>query len=309
MFFGRQNFGLICLFVILAQSGFCQSKPSNQNQPAQPKPTVTPTAPPRPKEEQSNMNILINKVLEKDPSATLVARQAGSSASSSLIPLTENSDPIVREIALRCLNESGGPGIAKVFAKALFDEAPTTRMAALAGLQRHYESSAYPQVLAAYDKSEDPSLRQQLALLIGKVPEGQPSDLRQRYAQEKDSLAREGIITALARLGDAQARNEFDMRLRNSRDRERKRFLEYAEYISQTWVVAALAAVLNDKTPILRIGVDGLPGAVPEYLRACDIAVNLIAKISGATFSFPVNGRTNYSDAQLQEVRQVAMRF
>jgi len=193
------------------------------------------------KGEREKMDVLTQKVIAKDPSAILLAKQIGSSAATSLKPLAKNEDPIVREIALRCLEQSGGEDVAQVFAEALLDESSSVKIAALAGLNTHLTPSVYNQLLQAFDQLDN-------------FP------------------------------------------------------IEYAEYINQPWAARALVPVLLDKSEMLRIGVDGLPGAVPEYLRACDLAVNAIAKITGATFSFPVNGRTNYTDEQLTEVRQFIVR-
>ena len=118
----------------------------------------------------------------------------------------------------------------------------------------------------------------------------------------------EGLVAALAKLGDANAQRKFADGVEKSKDRERKRYIDDAAYIDQAWAARALAPVLADKTDMLRIGMDAMPGAVPEYLRACDLAVNVIAKITKANFTFPVNGRTNYTDAQLSEVRQFLIR-
>ena len=69
-----------------------------------------------------------------------------------------------------------------------------------------------------------------------------------------------------------------------------------------------LAALLDDVSKVLRIGVDGRP-EFPEYLRACDIAVNLIAELAPAKFSFVVNRLTNYSSGQLAEVKHFAAQY
>src|SRR5690349_78012 len=57
------------------------------------------------------MNEIIQKILAKDPTATLDAKRVGRSDSEPVARLTNNEDPVVRELALRCLIESGGDGL------------------------------------------------------------------------------------------------------------------------------------------------------------------------------------------------------
>jgi HEAT repeat protein len=248
------------------------------------------------------MDILVQRVLTKDPSATLLAKQLGKSATPSLIPLATNVDPVVREIALRCLDQSGGPGIAEVFVHALLDDSGSVRAAALTGLQSNLDGSIYGPLLSAFDKSMDAITRQQIALLIGRLHGARLRDLQQRCSAEKEAEAQEGCVTALARMGDNSAQADFVRRLHSAKDRELKRYLDHVSYIHQIWAARALGPILENKSPILRIGVDGLPG--PEYLRACDVAVNLLVEIGGITLSFLINGHTNYTDSQLGEARR-----
>jgi hypothetical protein len=307
-----QNALLIVFFAaVMFPAKACSSAdPDNSNAKA----AVSPTPPTSPdtgeaKGEREKMDVLTQKIIAKDPSAILLAKQIGSSAATSLKPLAKHEDPVVREIALRCLEQSGGENVAEVFADALTDESSSVKIAALAGLNTHLTPSVYNQLLQAFDQLDTfPEGQQQIALLLGRMESANQDDLRQRYSRERDPVVNEGLVAALAKLGDANAQAKFAAGVENSKDRERKRYIDYAEYINQQWAARALAPVLLDKSEMLRIGVDGLPGAVPEYLRACDLAVNVIAKITGTTFSFPVNGRTNYTDEQLMEVRQFLVR-
>jgi hypothetical protein len=308
-------FGIACFLLALLQSAACNPATANQNSPAISKTAVTTPTPPKnsdvvgAKGDRRNMDLLTEKVLAKDPTATLLAKQIGSSAAPSLKPLAKHEDPVVREIALRSLEQSGGEDIAEVFAEAVVDESPSVKSAALSGLNVYLKPSVYNQLLHAFDQLGDsPEVQQHVALLLGRIEGANQQDLRERYRQENNPLANEGLVAALAKLGDLNAQSKFTAGVEKSRDRERKRYIDYADYINQAWAARALAPVLADKTDMLRIGVDGMPGAVPEYLRACDLAVNVIAKIMGATFTFPVNGRTNYTDAQLKEVRQFLAR-
>ena len=250
-----------------------------------------------------DMQELIEMVLNKRPKASSIAKDIGPKANPELIRLAGHDDPDVRRIAMYCLRETGGPDAAKAMAGALLDKNTQVRGAALQGLYARPEPGVYSQALDAFDRSEVPYTRQQIALIIGIMGHPRAKDeLKSRLAKlENDEIA-EGVITALARLGDPEAQAEFVKCLHTSRDEDRGRYLEYCEYIGQPWLVRSLLPLLDDETPMVRIGTDG---AEPhnEYLRACDIVVNLTASITGAGFSFEIGGGANHNEQELAEVK------
>ncbi|MEW5979681.1 MAG: HEAT repeat domain-containing protein [Acidobacteriota bacterium] len=249
------------------------------------------------------MQELIQQVLNKEPAAALTARRIGAGANAELIKLTEHSDAKVRRIALYCLDETGGADAVEAFSRSILDEDPQVQAAALKGLEHHANPSVYYALLEAYDRSSSIAVRRQIMLILGRMPgPGVVTDLKKRYAAETEAEAREGGLTALARLEDREARQEFIKQLQSSTGQARGRFLEYCKYVHAPWLLKALQPILEDKTPLVWIGVDAHPDW-PEQLRACDIAVNLAASISRHKFTFPIAGNVNYSEAQLEEVR------
>lgn len=249
------------------------------------------------------MSDLAQQVRAKDPAATLLAAELGAAAAPTLVPLSRDADEDVREIALLCLAETGGVGAVRAMLARLNDSAPMVRSAALKGLEHQARSGDVPALIHGVEATDDAGARRYLALIIGRL--GSASDvptLQRVCTRFTDAETGEGCLTALAQMGDPAARTEFARRLAGARDRELARFLEYAERIKAPWLVPALVPLLSNLTPVRWIGVDGLPG--PENLRAADIAVNLIAAITGRHFSFEVSPRLNYDDAQLAEVRK-----
>jgi hypothetical protein len=212
---------------------------------------------------------------------------------------------VVREIAIRCLNHTGGYGVAQIFVNALSDESPSVRTAAIGGLQDRVDAETYTLLLQVYEKVPDPQHRQEIALMLGRSEGGSIDDLKRLDNREQVREARDGCLAALAKRGDHDSQAEFLNRLRNSKNYELKRFLEYVNYIGQIWALQGLAPILNDKTPLLGLGLCRPVEGYPTSLRACDIAVNLIAKIARTAFSFVVNRRTNYTETQLAEARRV----
>ena len=264
------------------------------------------------------MDSLTRKILEKDPTAMLLARELGSFAGPILKPLVSNEDDIVRELAIRALKECGGSGLEDVFVNALNDEMPTVRAAALNGLKNNLSEESYAKLMQAYSQISDPQHRREIALLIGRLANANIDELKRLYRSELEAEAREGGLAALAKLGDPQARAEFLERLREAKNDELKKLLELVDYIKQVWALRGLMPVLGDETPLAGSGfcqmfdakkreetIAAVKNQFAEILRACDIAVNLIAKISGTKFPFPVNGAKNYADAELMAARQV----
>jgi len=253
-------------------------------------------------EVHKKMQDLTRQVLDKQPAATLTARQIGPSANIELIKLTRNDDAKVRLIAAYCLDETGGPDAAIAFARLALDNDGQVRGAALGGLHHHYAQVPPVNLLEAFDQSPVPYVRQQLMLIAAKVPGVTTAEIQKRHDAEKDPQAKEGLVVALSERGVVPAQAEFTRALHAAKGRDLARYLDYAGSIAQPWLLPALLPILDDKTPLVWIGVDGIPN-LPETLRACDIAVNLVAKISGRRFSFEVAGNVNYTDPQIAEVK------
>ncbi len=297
--------------LIFLQNISCQTEKPKQKSP--------PAVEKKPSEEQKKkMDLLTQKILEKDPTAMLLARELGSFASPILKPLVSNEDDTVRELAIRALKESGGSGLEDVFVNALDDEMPTVRAAALNGLKNNLSEESYAKLMQAYSQVSDPQHRREIALLIGRLANAKVDELKRLCRDELESEVREGCLAALAKLGDPQSRAEFLERLREAKDDELKKLLELVDYIKQIWALRGLMPVLGDKTPLAGSGfcqmfveekreemIASARNQLSEILRACDIAVNLIRKISGAKFPFPVNGAKNYADEELEAARQI----
>lgn len=249
------------------------------------------------------MSEITDLILRKERVAILRARARGPAAEPELLHLVDHADDEVREIALVALDEVGDARTAHVFAKALLDPYPMARGAAMRALERRLDPAIVPALLHAYDRSPEPVVRHQVARYLGRIglPAVHREPLRLRAASEADPLAKEGLCVALAKLGDEEAREEFKELLAASRGRDRLRLLEEAREIGERWLLRPLELLLDDLTPVLRIGVDGKPG--PETLRVCDIALEVIVEITGWRLSFPVDHRTNYSEAQRAELR------
>ncbi len=235
--------------------------------------------------------------------AIVLAREQGRHALPALLALCQAGDAQVREIAWQGLDEVLGPDEGQSFCAALDDTDAMVRAVALRALQRRHAGLNAGALLDERARLADPLVRHHLALLlVGLATSAQLPALQQYWQMEDDAHAREGLLVAMASLGDFDARQCLLALLDMARGRERARLLGHAQLLHASWLLPALADMLDDETPGLRIGVDGLPG--PEYLRCCDLALNLIAaQLPG---SLPFAGtHLNYVSGQLALARDL----
>jgi hypothetical protein len=244
-------------------------------------------------------------ILSGNSSAPDLARQLGRKANPVLLELAKNPETNVRIETMFCLAESGGPEAADALIAGLADGHPQVAGAAIGGAQKHLAPACLPALLKAYDAAPLGDYRHHIALLIGRLDKAVDiKELKKRRETELDPAAQEGCLVAMARLGDKDAQQDFVKRLHASKGRERGRWLDHVKYIGAAWLLKPLLPILDDKTGVLRIGADGGEGLIPEYLRACDVATNLAAAISARKFTFRVDGKTNYTEPQLDEARK-----
>ena len=232
--------------------------------------------------------------------AQALAKELGAEAVPVLEGVARTGDERERTLALFCLEAAQGDGAARTAAQALFDAAPEVRAAALQILWRRDASGALPEVLRATEANVDPTVRRTAILIAGRTPG--TADRLARSCRDRSGPVEDACTAALAKRGDEQAKRRFVRFLSSARGGARTPALDLAEYVRAPWLLGSLAPLLSDRSPSLRIGADGAPG--PEYLRVCDRAVNLIARIAQPRWSFPAVPAANYTDAQLGEVRR-----
>lgn len=250
------------------------------------------------------MELLKQQILKKDPGSSIRAKQLGRPANPLLLELAKNPDADIRRITMYCLKETGSPEAAKAFLAALTDEDPQVAGVAVDGLNKMFDPIFVPQLLQAYDKAAEGSLRCEIALLLGRA--GKAVDLKEiqkRQSAEQDPQALEGCLVALARLGDKPSQEEFVRRLHASGERARLRFLGYCAAINAPWVLKPLLPLVDAKEKLVHYGVDARPDLDID-LRTCDLVVNLVAQIAGRKFLFKIEDYKGYADGQLDEVRK-----
>lgn len=249
------------------------------------------------------MSTLVELVRAKDYTACLAVREEGAAAVPALLGFANDRDPEVRELALHCLDEIGGPEAERAFCVGLLDRDAQVRSAAMKGAGHHCTTASVEALNHAYEQSPEPVVRENVMLILGALPGMEAAKLRGRWEREKLPLAQDGGRAAMARLGDPKAQEEFSARLLASAGTERVRLFEYAGFIRQPFLLKTLLPILDDGSDGIRIGADGVTEC-PYALKFRDMAVNLAAAISGQRFSFEIRPNINYTDSQVSEVRQ-----
>lgn len=251
----------------------------------------------------SLLRVVEVKIRSHDYSAQNDVRGLGDGASRLLERLATDHDAEVRALAVLCLESAGGLRGAKILGEALNDPSPEVRLNASQSLQRRPLAGALPYLLSALRNSSDPAVRKNCALAIGMIPGAGASELRGSSLLEKDPDVKLACLQARARLGETEARREFAAGLRSAEGQVRPMWLERCEYIGQPWLLPPLVSWVDDTLPAVRIGADGLPG--PQYLRVCDVVINLAAAVGRPVWSLKTAPAKNYTAAERTEARRV----
>jgi hypothetical protein len=250
---------------------------------------------------------LLRLVSEGQPRAVLLVSAVGDQCTESLASYAASPTPKVRRVALYCLTELGGPSAVRAFVAAVDDRDAQVRGAAFAGLRAHPAGTEHEaKLVASLRAPADLAAGEELALLLGRLPSPPLAALREVESHAPSERVRLACTAALARAGDARAREEFARRLSEARGEAYEHWADLAEYAGGEWLLDGLVPALADETPILRIGVDALPEA-PHHLTARDVAARLVAAWTGATFTFAGQPVHNLDDAEAEEVRTVAL--
>ena len=255
------------------------------------------------------MDDLGKAVLGGDAGAILLARRSRAAALPVLRELLSHAEAPARELALLGVLEAGGPEALEACRKAALDGHPQVRAAAVRALPALLDPAGAGVLLELFDRCPDGETRRGLALAYGRMEGAAAGPLKERRAREGDARAREGLLVAAARLGDAEAQAEFLRLMEGAAGAgERAGYLELAEYIGAPWVLKGLLPYLDDLSPVLRVGADGR-GEVPEHLRVRDAAAGLAVSIGRLRISSRIEADTPWEDREVEEIRSQLRRI
>jgi hypothetical protein len=244
------------------------------------------------------------QVETRRPESLATSARLGPSAAPLLARLARHADPEVRAQALICLRASGGREAAPTALAALDDADATVVADALQVLQAHPPADDNA-LLAAYQRHEEP--RDQLALIAGRL--GARAHVATwkthwRTSQPGTALANE-LLAAVARMGDAEARKEFTVRLTSARGYESPPWIDRAVYQEDPWVLEPLSRLLDQTERATELTPDDSSDLRP--LRTCDLAANAILRLTRARVAFEAPRAKPYTDAELAEFRRLAV--
>jgi hypothetical protein len=248
---------------------------------------------------------LTELIVKKDWGAVELAQKAGPRAVAEVEPYLKNPDPVVRVLAVDCLNAAGGPKVPDLFIRALGDVNEQVRINAVNALHVHLPSGREAALLAAWDgnRTRDGYVRQQVPMVLGRMAaRGTIPELHRRIALDQRQEVKDGLIAGLARMGDAPARTEFGALLRDARGKRTAEVMELVRYLDEPWVIPLLVPVLERRD----IAVDLSTHRKTVLRRECDLAVDEVLRISKGAVAVPLDEIAQYTDAQIAEVLRYA---
>lgn len=152
---------------------------------------------------------------------------------------------------------------------------------------------------------EDASLRGRVALLLGRSNNaGLIEDIKAAYEKTTSPEVHENYDLAMARLGNQDALQRVNARLNTDVPLEKLIAIRNFIYVASPLALRALTPVLEDKSLILNLR--PAHSNFENWLRACDIVVEVIAIVSPGALTYnPIaDPRGQLTDEQIQEARE-----
>jgi HEAT repeat protein len=249
---------------------------------------------------------VVAHVKQKDWKLIDIPGQVGADAGPALLPLLNDPDLKVRELAVYCLDASGGKPAGQGMLKALKDKSETVRDAALRFLDRHVELADLPALETEVQKNPDPYVREVVALLVGKSREDSAiAPLQAQYAREPNVRTSHALSLALARLGDATARQAVLGRLKDKNPGQVAQAVIDLIYVDDPKLLVHTEPLLDDPRQGKNVG----PSHGPIIKRVCDVVVETMDKMLNHPFTFPIALAHQYTPAELGEAKAVLARL
>ena len=113
----------------------------------------------------------VERIRQKDWSLVEEPGKLSADAAPGIMALLDDDDSQVRELAIYCLNELGGGVARRGFLRALKDPDDQVSSAACQFLQTNHDKGDLPILLEELTTNEDEYVREQVALVIGRIGE------------------------------------------------------------------------------------------------------------------------------------------
>lgn len=236
-----------------------------------------------------------------------IAAGLGEAAASTLSNLAGDEDPQVRQLSLACLDAIGGPMAIDVALERLGDPDAEIVAEAISLLHHHPPVQHDENLVKRYQETRDPFALEQIPLIAGRLaPKADARPwIRVMESQVDAGIVDNGLVTGLARMGYAPAREDFVRRVLAAQGRRAKEWIDRCAYMEDTWIVSHMIPLLDR----YELGLSLNPDDPDSYLRICDLAVEGIVALTKADVGFPVKRTERYSGNELFKVKELAASY
>jgi hypothetical protein len=256
--------------------------------------------------QEMNFETLVVQIRENRPEAQGTAARLGPQASPAIVPLTDDPDPQIRATAMVCLGITGGELASVTALKKLYDTDDDVVVQSLQVLRKHPPAGYEAELLKAFTGLQTTGVRENLPLVAGRMaPKIDPGPWKQLWQRERDPGVKESLMVGLARMGDAQAREQFVKEVNAARGQDVVRWLEHCKYMEDRWIVREMMPLLNRTDVAFELNPDG-KNKWP--MRVCDLAVKAIVELTKEKPKFPAQRPSQFMPAEIEETRQIASR-
>jgi HEAT repeat protein len=246
---------------------------------------------------------LTQAILQQQPYASDMAASMGKSALPELAQLLKHDDIKVRIDTILAMSKLDiSHSYEQIFA-SLEDTDINVVQTSLAIVEKNKDKLSTQLLLGLLQKLTQPSAKARVILMLGETLKLDESNALEQYCtiEHGESLALHAIV-ALAKIGVEHRRQQFSAYLLSIKNNPAllSQLFTFVEYINQSWLLPSLRQMLSNKSYLHSLSCK-LPN-IPQSVRVCDQAVLSINLIAAQSFSFTVNGFTNFTDSQLREV-------
>jgi HEAT repeat protein len=219
-----------------------------------------------------------------------------------IAPLLKSDNVEVRELATHVLNAAGGPAAREALFEALQDRNEVVRGNAARFLHNHCTAEQTPQLIGQLRKHSDEYVREQVALLLGKLGDkAAVKPLQEQYAAESFPEAKHAMSLALVRLADVDHTRMYLARLEQDDPKQRVAAVEDFLYIRDRKLVPYFVPLLNDKRDGKNVG----PSHGPYWVRVCDVVIFVMDDVLARPFNFPVDRVKKYEPGELNAAAEI----
>lgn len=258
--------------------------------------------------------IFEERLLAGQPNSVVLAQELGADAVPSLLRLSSHPEEKVRLAVVDCVSLLHDDRLLPLVIELVADPCLSVSVEAMRALRNYQTELTVEPVVQIYRRIPGPSVRCQVAFILGQIKGARLDELTPLDSWETEPEARFGILVAQASLGSPRAQRQFQEVLTQSKDRALLDALNFVERMNQNWAWRSLQPLLENTSPLVYIGVCEQPSGSaltdgPEYLRACDVVVNLVGAHRSDGFPILLNPALQYPQAERQQVKDFLKRL